>query len=369
MPWLDLLPSRLVGGFEGATMVLPHGRRVDSAAGNRHDLLYEEDYDLLRSVGITSVRESLRWHRIERRPGTYDSGELVARLRALRARGMRGIWSLTHFGVPDWMDIWSSEFPGVFSAYAAAVAEAFRSETDEVPIWSPVNEISYWTWAAGKKGMFRPYAPRRGPELKRQLVAAAIAASETLRAVDPRARLMHIDPVINIVARDRPPGIDPQALEASGMFEAWDMLRGTLEPSLGGRADLLDILGLNFYPENQSFPDGTLVPLDHPLFVPFHKLAGCVAARYDRPLIVAETGTEGRAERQWLRYMANEAGMAAASVPLVGFCLYPVIDYQGWSDRRHCRCGLIACASDWSRRWLRPHMEPVLKDVLSSVGR
>ena len=64
MPWLDVLPGRVFGGFEGSTMCLADGRRVDCLADSRHDALFERDYDLLLEAGIVSVRESLRWHRI-----------------------------------------------------------------------------------------------------------------------------------------------------------------------------------------------------------------------------------------------------------------------------------------------------------------
>jgi Glycosyl hydrolase family 1 len=365
MPWLDLLPSRLVGGFEGSTMVLTSGSRVDSAAGNRHAFSFEEDYDLLASVGVCAVRESLRWYRIERRRGTYDVSEFVERLRALQTRGMRAIWSLTQFGLPDWVDIWSSEFPEIFATYARHIAETFRAEANDVPIWAPINEISYWCWASAKARLFAPSAMGRADELKRQLVTAAIAASRALCAVDARARLVHIDPLLNIVRRRPPTEIDAQALEAAGVFAAWDMLSGRREPELGGAAELLDIVGINFYPDNQQFLDGSTVPFRHPCFVPFHKLAATVAARYGRPLLVSETGMEGPAEGDWLRYMASEVGKAAAIVPFAGFCLYPVIDYPGWADRRHCRCGLIACEPGWSSRCLRADTTGILGEVVT----
>jgi hypothetical protein len=34
-------------------------------------------------------------------------------------------------------------------------------------------------------------------------------------------------------------------------FEAWDMLAGIRDPDLGGRAQYLDIMGVNFYHDNQ----------------------------------------------------------------------------------------------------------------------
>jgi beta-glucosidase/6-phospho-beta-glucosidase/beta-galactosidase len=352
MAWREILPGRLLGGFEAATMLLSNGRRVDSASGNRHDVLFERDYDLLLGLGIAGVRESLRWNLMEPSPGVFNTGELTNRLVALERRGMRALWSLNHFGVPDWMDFWAPSFPEMLADYAVRVATLYRSISDAPPVWSPVNEISFWAWA-GDKGWFAPCTPGGGHALKRQLVRAAIMASRALRDVDPRCRLVHIDPIVNIVGEDA----GSIATEQAGAYEAWDMIAGRLEPELGGAPSLLDVVGVNFYPHNQRTADGTMISTDHPGFVPFHRLLDDVARRYQRPILVTETGTEGPECAAWLDYMSGEMHLAATSMDLAGLCLYPVLDYPGWEDGRHCECGLIASDPEWKVRWVRSHME------------
>jgi hypothetical protein len=76
-----------------------------------------------------------------------------------------------------------------------------------------------------------------------------------------------------------------------------------------------------------------------------------VYERYRRPLFIAETGIEGDARPSWLRYIGQEArAAAAAGVQLEGVCLYPIIDYPGWGDDRHCRSGLWDYVDDEGRR-------------------
>ena len=342
-------------------MRLPDGRRVDSAAGNRHDALFERDYDLLLEAGICGVRESLRWHLMEPTRGELVEAELLERLLALERRGMRALWSLTQFGLPDWIDVWSGAFPAIFADYARRIAILYRSVTSVPPVWSPINEISYWSWASGSGG-FAPVAPGRGAELKRQLVLAAVAASRALREVDPACRLVHIDPIVNIVQAD-----DAVDTEQVGAFEAWDMICGRLSPELGGSPGLLDIVGINFYPHNQRLADGTMIAPGHPDFVPFHLLLQEVAARYGRPLLVAETGTEGTECAAWLRYIVEEMRRAGSSIELAGLCLYPVADYPGWVDARHCMCGVIASDATWDKRWLHEHMKEVVSSTLVTL--
>ena len=64
----------------------------------------------------------------------------------------------------------------------------------------------------------------------------------------------------------------------------------------------------------------------------------------------------------WLGYIAAEVRQALREgVPVLGICLYPVMDYPGWDDNRHCPCGLIACSADWSQRSLRADLVAELR--------
>ena len=107
-------------------------------------------------------------------------------------------------------------------------------------------------WGGGDAGFLNPFAKQRGPELKAQLVRAAIAAIEAVREVDPRARICHAEPIIHIAVD---PDYPEEAAAAEGyrmsQFQAWDMLSGRICPELGGRPEYLDLLGVNYYSNNQ----------------------------------------------------------------------------------------------------------------------
>ena len=76
--------------------------------------------------------------------------------------------------------------------------------------------------------------------------------------------------------------------------------------------------------------------------------------RYGRPIVITETGTEAEAAVGWLGYVAAEVRQAQrAGVEVLGICIYPVMDYPGWDDDRHCHCGLIEAGQDWKTRSLR----------------
>jgi hypothetical protein len=80
--------------------------------------------------------------------------------------------------------------------------------------------------------------------------------------------------------------------------------------------------------------------------------------RFHRPLLIAETGTHDDERPAWLRYVGREVRAAQRSgVPVHGICLYPVLDYPGWDDDRHCACGLWGSVDDAGAAGARGHRE------------
>ena len=134
---------------------------------------------------------------------------------------------------------------------------------------------------------------------------------------------------------------------------------------MGGRPEYVDIVGLNYYLHNQ-WVDGNLpVAVDDPRYRPLRELLAEVHARYGRPMFLAETGIEGDLRAAWLRIVGYEVAAARrAGVPVEGLCLYPITDYPGWDDERHCQTGLFGCVGpEGSRRLHRP-----LADELAKQG-
>ena len=339
-----LFRSFFQGGFECSTHRRAHDRqRLDIIAASQHDLCAEHDYRALGDLGIRTVRDGLRWHLIEQAPGRYDWSSLDAQLAASEATGTQVIWDLLHYGWPDDIDIWTPAFVERFAAFSAAAARVIGPRTIGPRFYAPVNEISFWAWGGGDAQYLNPFAAGRGFELKVQLTRAALAAMAAVRAVDPEARFVHADPVLNIIP-------DPHRLHeawgaqghAQAQYQGWDMLAGMSWPQLGGSPEALDIVGVNFYSNNQWIHGGPTIEPGAPLFRPFRSILAEVYARYGRPIFVAETGCEGDARPDWLRYVAAEVRAAIRlGVPVEGICLYPILNHPGWDDGRDCPNGLL----------------------------
>lgn len=339
------------------------GQRLDLISSTRHDEFAFEDYSRLQQVGIRTARDGVRWHLIEKTRSRYDFSSLLPMLRAARQTQTQVIWDLFHYGWPDGLSIWGTAFVDRFARFARATAQVILEETGGPLFITPVNEISFVAWGGGDAGFLNPFAKRRGSELKAQLVRATVAAIEAVREVDPSARITHAEPIIHIAADPDYPEEAPAA-EAyrQSQFQAWDMIAGRLCPELGGRPEYLDVVGVNYYANNQWIHQDphlprsrrrkdVLLPPSHPLHRPVREMVTEVYERYRRPVFIAETGIEGDARPSWLRYVGQEArAAAAAGVELEGLCLYPIIDYPGWGDNRHCHTGLWGYADDEGRR-------------------
>jgi len=367
------LRSFWMGGFECSSHRRHDRRRLDLLEATGHDRLARRDYLRMQQHGLRTVRDGLRWHLIETKPGFYDFSSFVPMLEAARATGTQVIWDLCHYGWPDDLDIWRPTFVDRFAAFAASAARVVREGSDEIPIYCPINEISYWAWAGGDHGRFNPWATGRGLELKQQLVRATLAAVRAVREVDPRARFIQIDPLIKVHARDAG-SVEAAAAYSRAQYEAWRMTSGELWPGLGGAPELLDAVGVNYYSDNQwaigGEPDdaddagaGVMLPDQDPRATPLHRLLHEAHAVLGRPMILAETGAEGARRAPWLRHVADEVELARqAGVPVQGICLYPVLDYPGWDDERPCPTGLYGNADEAGER-------PLASDLAAELGR
>ena len=357
-------PSRVfssffIGGFECSSQRRRDGRRLDVLAQTEHDVRAADDYRLLARHGMRTARDGVRWHLIEQLPGRFDLTSFLPMLRAARDTGTQVIWDLLHYGWPSHIDIWAPDFTERFADFVRAVVQAAKDETDDVPFYTPINEMSFFAWGGGDVEYLNPFARGRGGELKRILIRSTIAAINAIRQIDSRARFVAVEPLIHIFPKsDSRVDIAVAAAHNEGQFEAIDLLCGRLEPELGGRPEYLDIFGVNYYYNNQWIDHARTIYLGDGLYRPLSELLGQAYRRYERPFFIAETGTEAGGRAPWLHYVCDEVQDArAAGVPVDGICLYPILNHRGWDDDRHCHNGMFCGVEENGSRSVAPRME------------
>lgn len=340
--------SWLMGGFEGSTIKFWDGRRIDVIASTQHDRRAFEDYVMLAGMGLLAIRDTFRWHLIEQSPARYEWSSVAPMMSASGRAGVQVIWDLCHFGAPGHVNILDPDFPKRFADFAEAAGRVRSACDDSAPWWCPVNEISYWAYAGGVAGYMSPAAPGQADCIKRNLVAASIAAMERLRAIDPRARFLIVDPLIHVSTEGGP---TPQSVaECQAGLEAFDMFFANTPYRSEGDPLASAVIGVNYYPNNQWLVGGQRLPMGAVGYRPLRLLLHDVWERYRRPILLAETGTEAPNAPGWFRYVFGEVRSAIENgVPVLGMCLYPAMDYPGWTDGRQARCGVISVAGDGQR--------------------
>lgn len=326
--------SFFIAGFEGTTGYNVHGDWIDQVAATHHDRHADEDYRRLRDVGIFAAREAMRWPLVDRR-GHYDFSSVRPFVNASRRHNIDVIWDLFHYGFPEDLDLFSDAFPERFAAYCEAAARFLCAQHDRPCYFTPINEPSYFAWAAGEAGKFAPHCHGRGPELKFALARACIAGINAIRRVVPHARIVNVDPICHIV----PPADQMDRLGETAefnygsVFESWDMLAGRLHPELGGSREHLDIVGINYYWTNQWELGRESTPLaeDDPRRVSLSRLVRRVWKRYGGDLLITETAHVDDMRPVWLRHVADECEwLLDEGVPLRGVCLYPILGMPEW---------------------------------------
>ncbi|WP_343628271.1 beta-glucosidase [Roseateles sp.] len=359
-----------MGGYEGADHVNGGGQALDMVRATGHDRFLEADYAAVRRLGLRCVRESVGWRLTEVGPAEWDFERAKRMARAARRQGLQVLWTLMHYGVPPDLTLLDDALVPRFARFAAQAARALLPLCPGPRVYTPINEISFLSWAASSTNAMGPAGAHVGDagaedsrvsgfEVKRRLVRAALAGMAAIREVDPEARFLHVEPVVHVAPGDD--GEETRALAqriASFQWQAFDMLAGRMEPGLGGGEDALDWIGLNHYHSSQwEVPSEKRLAwhLGDPRRMPLSELLRQVWERYGKPLIVAETGHIGRGRADWLLDVASEARRAIdRGVPLAGVCLYPMLDRPDWHE---------------PQRWHRSGLWHVVRQGGTAVGR
>lgn len=333
---VHLIP--LMAGFECTSHRRSDGVRVDILADTLHTELAVSDYRLMQQHGFKTAREGLRWHVIEKGRGQRDWSSAYALIDAANETSTEIIWDLLHFGFPDWVNPYHPDFPQIFADFAAD----FVSRIPRGGLYVPVNEISFLAWAAGDVEYMYPYSRGRGRDLKFALCAASIAAVRSIRNIDPHALIIAVDPMIAVHSGSSPENRQAAENHHEAQFEAIDMLLGRRCPELGGHPGMIDILGLNHYPQSQWTVEQGSVDWKSEQWVNPSILMQKIYARYGKPLLLAETGCEGNDRPYWFDHIISEClHTLSAGVPILGICLYPIFSHNAWTGERHCPNGLF----------------------------
>ena len=339
---MKLFNTFFMGGYECADIINNRGNRVDLLIETAHDTRITEDYELLKQAGIYTVREGIRWSVVETKPFVYDFSEVINRIQAAQEAGIQQCWDICHFGYPDGLMPSHPQFLQRFVGVCTAFTKLFRQLSTERLIIVPINEISFMSWLGGDVRGTVPFAIHSGFDVKYFLCRAAIAGMKAIKEIDPNALTMMVEPLIKVHPRSGDVECEHIRGINASQYQAMDMVTGRMCPELGGHPDLLDIIGFNFYYNNQWEHGGHFhgwrkqhrqTPLAELLMEAYN--------RYQKPLVLSETGHFKEDRADWM-YQITEDCLEAmdAGVDMRGICIYPVLDRPDWDHLEYITCGV-----------------------------
>ncbi|MFD6424580.1 glycoside hydrolase family 1 protein [Streptomyces sp. NPDC060198] len=159
---------------------------------------WDEDMDLLASLGFTDYRFSVEWARIEPAEGHFSRAELAHYRRMVEgavARGLRPMITLHHFTVPQWFEArggWTAEGAvELFARYVSACAPVIASDVSHVCTINEPNMIAVMAGLAKRGEIGFPPAglPFPDEDTTVAVVAAHHAAVKEVRAIDPSIKV------------------------------------------------------------------------------------------------------------------------------------------------------------------------------------
>lgn len=359
---MKIFNTFFMGGYECADHINRSGHRINLLKETQHDLRVAEDYKMLSSIGIKTVREGICWSEVETSPGLFDFSEVYNRMQAAEEYGIQQIWDLIHFGYPDGIYPTHPNFCNRFTALCHAFAVFYSENSTQELYVVPINEISFLSWHSGDVRGTVPFAINSGWDIKYHLCKAAIAGIKALKEVDPDCVIILVEPLIKIHGNLQENAEQMHELNEH-QFQAMDIIAGRMCPELGGSEEFLDILGFNYYWNCQWNIDDT--PLDWPETLkrrtPLADLLQMAYKRYEKPIFISETGHFGSGRVEWIEEITQECLTAKKrGVDLNGICIYPVTDRPDWDDlSSFSNCGIWDLDIDGNRLPNIPYIDAV----------
>lgn len=355
--------SFFMGGFECADHINRSGKRINLLEETEHHIRAAQDYKLLLDLDIKVVREGVCWSKVEKAPFIFDFSYLNSRLEAAEQLGIQIMWDLCHFGYPDDLVPTHPQFCNRYMAYCRAFSLFYKSKTKSALLVVPINEISFLSWHSGDMRGTVPFAINSGFDIKYHLCKAAIEGMKVLRQTVSSCKILVVEPLVKIhPANDEINANEIDELN-SHQYQALDIIAGRMCPELEGSPELFDMVGVNYYYNNQWDHFNRILPwpAQEKKLTPLSQLLLNAYYRYNKPLVLTETGHFGDLRAQWLEEITLECNRAIyLGVDLLGVCIYPVIDRPDWDNlSSYSNCGIWDLDENKNRVPHAPSVETV----------
>lgn len=143
---------------------------------------YEEDYALMKSMGLNAYRMGIEWSRVEPTPGRWDDdafGHYESMMESLSSKGIAVCLTLYHWVLPKWVaDAGGWENPATIDEFARFCQQTVARLGRYPLLWCTLNEPNVYTMSSYVTGEFPPEKKslRTARKVMRNLLTAHAAA-------------------------------------------------------------------------------------------------------------------------------------------------------------------------------------------------
>ncbi|MGV3510481.1 MAG: family 1 glycosylhydrolase [Novosphingobium sp.] len=320
-------------------------------------LMWEQDLDLVKSIGLNTYRFGVEWARIEPAKGQFSEAMLGHYRRIVegcRARGLAPVVTYSHFSAPLWFSAqggWTNpESAELFARYCTRVTQAMGAQLHSAITLNEPNILLLLKAMLPKpvwdiqKLTLDTAAKRLGAQ---KMVCGNVAAYEDLPALQAGLLAAHKAgrAAIKAVRADLPVGVSLAMLDdqAVGKNSIRDRMRGELYGPWLEVAKADDFIGVQNY-ERALWDDKGKLPAPEGSVRNWSgtevwpgSLGGAVRyahAATGRPVLVSEHGVGSDDDAVRAAFIPPAlAGLKQAiddGVPVIGYCHWSLIDNFEW---------------------------------------
>jgi beta-glucosidase/6-phospho-beta-glucosidase/beta-galactosidase len=335
-------------GIENSYPTIANGNRIDQMDKCGHYARWEEDFALVKEMGLSALRYGPAYYRTHVGPDRFDWDSCDDQMERLRTMGVEVIADLCHFGVPSWLGGFQDiAFPVLFAEYARAFARRYPW----VRYYTPVNEIFICANFSARMGWWNECETGEATFVRalRNLCMAHELAVEAILSERPDAIIVQSESLEHFHAAGK--AAQREADHCNGIkFLSLDLTLGReLAPGMAGylnqhgvtsndlsffrekRAMHQRWIGLDFYPtcEHRVCATGKLTTAWKGLG--FRRLATEYYQRYKLPLFHCETNRVSHLAPAWLKEQWDDVlALRNAGIPMRGFTWYSLTDQIDW---------------------------------------
>ncbi|MBI2039855.1 glycoside hydrolase family 1 protein [Candidatus Microgenomates bacterium] len=360
------------------------GKPFDLRSGQACDQyhLYEQDFDLAKSLNHNAHRLSIEWSRIEPHEGQFNEKEIEHYkkvLKALKQRGFTVMLTLWHFTLPKWVaDEGGWENGQTVKYFERFVRKIVPEIADYVDLWVTINEPGVY--------IYETYIARQWPNAKRSLWGQ-IKSFLNLASAHKK--------VYNFLHQSFPAGKPVGMANNILSFEPYhkhsiieqlavslnDIFINHLFYFLTGKTH--DFLGINYY-FHVRFKHRMLLPQAVNTTAQTHDISDLGWEVFpegifdvltdlsdDLPIYITECGiastNDDRRNRFLITYLQEVARAIKVGVNVRGFFYWSLIDNFEWQMGFEPRFGLVEVDYQTQQRIIRPSAK-VYAEIIARGG-